>query len=151
MAVQQLVSSCKSANFNININRFSKLPKSLTTNTFTFDENQEKFELFEDLLQASLENHNQLTEFEDNINYFHSLMRGDALQTFINISSPSRGLLEELLTVVFRKKYVKLQPMATAKHNLQRRVFNLANQKFIDFFTLKIIRRCVKCCCSSDL
>ena len=120
-----------SANFNNNISRISKLPKSLTTAMPTFDGKSEKFELFEDLFQTSLKIHNQLTE-EDKINYFHSLMRGDALQTFKNITSPNREILGEILTV-FRRKYVKLQSMATAKHKFQRLVFNLANQKLIDF------------------
>ena len=59
-------------------------------------------------------------------------MRGDALQTFKNISSFSRGNLAEILTV-FRRKYFKPQSGATVKHNFQRLVFNLANQKLIDF------------------
>ena len=97
----------------------------------TFDGKSGKFELFEDLFQTSLKIHNQLTE-EDKINYFHSLMRGDALQTFKNITSPNRENLGEILTV-FRRKYVKPQSVATAKHKFQRLVFNSANQKLIDF------------------
>ena len=97
----------------------------------TFDGKSEKFEMFEDLFQTSLKIHNHLTE-EDKINYFHSLMRGDALQTFKNITSPNRENLAEILTV-FRRKYVKLQSMATTKHKFQRLVFNPANQKLIDF------------------
>ena len=93
-------------------------------------ENQ-KFELFENLFQTSLKIHNQLTE-EDKINYFHSLMRGDALQTFKNITSHNRENLAEILTV-FRRKYVKPQSMATAKHKFQRPVFNPTNQKLIHF------------------
>ena len=111
--------------------RISKLPKSLTTTMPTFDGKSEIFELFEDLFQTSLKIHNQLTE-EDKINYFHSLMRGDALQTFKNITSPNRENLVEILTV-FRRKYVKPQSMATAKHKFQRLVFNPTNQKLIDF------------------
>ena len=64
----------------------------------TFDGKSEKFELFEDLFQPSLKIHNQLTE-DDRINYFHSLMRGDALQTFKNINSPTRENLGEILAV----------------------------------------------------
>ena len=97
----------------------------------TFYGKSEKFELFEDLFQTSLKIHNQLTE-EDKINYFHFLMRGDALQTFKNINSPNRENLGEVLTV-FRRKYVKPQSMATAKHKFERPVFNPANQKSIDF------------------
>ena len=59
-------------------------------------------------------------------------MRGDALQTFKNITSPNRENLREILTV-FRRKYVKPQSMALAKHKFQRLVFNPANQKLIDF------------------
>ena len=97
----------------------------------TFDGKTEKYELFEYLFQTSLKIHNQLTE-EDKIKCFHSLMRGDALQTFKNITSPNRGNLGEILTV-FREKYVKPQSMATAKHKFQRLVFNPADQKLIDF------------------
>ena len=131
LALQQLATNSNSANFNNNINRISKLPKSQTTTTPTFDGKSEKFELFEDLFQTSLKTHNQLTE-ENKKNYFHSLMRGDALQTFKNITTPSRENLGEILTV-FRRKYVKTQSMATAKHKFQRLVFNPANQKLIDF------------------
>ena len=59
-------------------------------------------------------------------------MRGDALQTFKNITSPNRENLGEFLTV-FRRKYVKPQSMATAKHKFQRLVVNPVNQKLIDF------------------
>ena len=59
-------------------------------------------------------------------------MRGDALQTFKNITGPNRENLGEILTV-FRRTYVKPQSMATAKHKLQRLVFNPANQKLIGF------------------
>ena len=107
------------------------MPKSPTTTMATFNGKSEKFELFVDLFQTSLKILNQLTE-EDRLNYFHSLMRGDALQTFKNITSPNRENLGEILTV-FRRKYVKRQSMATAKHNFQRLVFTPANQKLIDF------------------
>ena len=88
----------------------------------TFDGKSEKFELFEDLFQTSLKIHNQLTE-EDKIYFFHSLMRVDALQTFKNINSPNRENVAEILTV-FRRKYVKPQSMATARHKFQQLLFN---------------------------
>ena len=131
LALQQLATKSNPANFNNNTSRISKLPKSLTTTMPTFDGKSEKFEVFEDLFQKSLKIHNQLTE-EDKTNYFHSLLRGDALQTFNNFSSPNRKNLAGILTV-FRRKYVKPQSMATAKHKFQRLVFNRANQNLIDF------------------
>ena len=131
LALQQLATNSNSANVKNNSNRISKLPQSLTTTMPTLDGKSEEFELFEDLFQTSLKFHNQLTE-EDKINYFHSLMRGDALQTFKNISSPNRENLTQILNV-FRRKYVEPQSMATAKHKFQQVVFNPANQKLIDF------------------
>ena len=59
-------------------------------------------------------------------------MRGDRLQTFKNMSSRNRENLTEILTV-FRRKYVKPQSMATAKHKFQQLVFNPVNQKLIHF------------------
>ena len=131
LALQQLPTNSNSANFNNNISRVSKLPKSLTTTMPTFGGKSEKFELFEDLFQTSLKIHNQMKE-EGKINYFHSLMPVDALQTFKNITSPNKENLGEILTV-FRRKYVKPQSMATAKHKFQRLIFNPAHQKSIYF------------------
>ena len=130
LALQQLSTNSNSANFNDNINRVSKLPKSLTTTMPAFDgksENFEYFELFEDLFQTSVKINNQLTE-EDEGYYFQSLMRGVALQTFKNNTSLNREKLGEILTV-FRRKCLKPQSMVTAK----RLVFNPANQKLFDF------------------
>ena len=53
LALQQLESNSNSANIHNNINKISKLPKSLTTTMPTFDGKSEKFELFEDLFQTS--------------------------------------------------------------------------------------------------
>ena len=57
LALQQLANNNNSANFPNNINRISKLPKSLTTTMPTFDGKSEKFEFFEDLFQTSLKIH----------------------------------------------------------------------------------------------
>ena len=131
LALQHLANNKNSENVHNNINRISKLPTLLTTTMPTSDGKSEKFDLFEDLFQKILKIHNQLTE-EDRINYFHSVMRGDALQTVKNINGPTRENLGEI-RAVFRKKYVKPQSMATAKHKFQKLVFNPANQKFVDF------------------
>ena len=80
LAFQQQANNNNSANFHNNINRNCKLPKSLTTTMPTVDGKSEKIEVFGDFLQMSLKIHNQLTE-DDRINYVHSLMTGDALQT----------------------------------------------------------------------
>ena len=131
LALQQLANNNNFENFHNNINRICKLPNSLTTTMPTFDGKSEKFELFEDLFQTNLKIHNQLTE-DHRIDYFHSLMREDALQTFKIINGPTREKLGEILGV-FRRKYVKPKSMATAKHKFQKLVFNQANQKLVDF------------------
>ena len=59
-------------------------------------------------------------------------MRGDALQTFKNISCRNRENLTEILTML-RRKYGKPQSRARAKHKFQQLVFSSANQKLIDF------------------
>ena len=102
LALQQLAINNISANFHNNINRSSKLAKSLNTTMPTFDGKSLNFELFGDLFQRSLEIHNHMTE-GDRINYFHTLMRGDALQTFKNINGPTRENLEETLAVLRKK------------------------------------------------
>ena len=131
-AFGKLANNNNSANFHNNINRIFKLSKSLTTTMPTFDGKSEKFELFEDLFQTRLKIHNQMTE-EDRINYFHSLLRGDVLQTlFKNINGPPRENLGETLAV-FRRKYVKPHSMATAKHKFQKLVFNPGNHHLVDF------------------
>ena len=145
LAPQQLATNSKSAKFN-NIKRISKLPKSLIT-MLIFDEKWEKFQLFEDLFQTSLKIHNQLTE-EDKINYFHSLMSGDALQTFKNITSFNRENLRETLTV-FPRKYVKNQSRDTAKHKFQRLVFLQSSEPVLNRFsgrTPESSERCMGSC-----
>ena len=62
LAFQQLATNSNSANFNNNISRISKSPKSLTTTMPTFEGKSEKFELLEDLFQTIFKIHNQLTE-----------------------------------------------------------------------------------------
>ena len=125
LALQQLANN-NSANFHNNINRISKFPKTLTTTMPTFDGKCEKFELFDGLFQTSLKNHNEMTE-DDRINFFHSLILGDALQTLKSINGPTREDLGEILAV-FRRKYVKPQSMGTAKHEFQKLVVNRATQ-----------------------
>ena len=131
LALQQLANNNNSAIFHNIFNRIFKMPKSLTTTMLTFDAKPEKFELFEDPFQTNLKIQNQLTE-EDRMNDFHSLMRGDALETFKNIIGPTRENLGEMLAV-FRRKYVKPQLMAAKKHKLLKLVCNPANQKLVDF------------------
>ena len=66
------------------------------------------------------------------INHFHSLLRKGALQTFRNINSINRQTREDVL-VLFRRKYVKPESQATAKHKWHRLIFHPNTMKLPDF------------------
>ena len=120
LTLQQLANNNNSPNFHNKIKKNS-------------DGKSETFELFEDIFQTSFKNHNQLTE-DDRINYFPSVMRGEALQIYENLNGPNRGNLGEIWQFsVFRWKYGKPQSMATAKHKFQKFVFQPANQNLLNF------------------
>ena len=102
-------------------------------NTLTFNgnlEKNEKFEYFEDLFHTTLKMQPHLTE-EMKINHFHAHLRGLALKTFKNIQRTSTTTLEDIL-VVFRRKYVKPESSASAKHRFNRLMFQPENQKLPD-------------------
>ena len=103
-------------------------------NTLTFNgklEKNEKFEYFEDLFHTTLKMQPHLTE-EIKINHFHAHLRGLALKIFKNIQRRHTTTLEDIL-VVFRRKYVKPEFSASAKHKFNRLMFQPENQKLPDF------------------
>ena len=105
-------------------------PKS----TLTFNgklEKNEKFEYFEDLFHTTLKMQPTLTE-EMKINHFHAHLRGLALKTFKKIQRTPTTTLEDIL-IVFRRKYVKPESSASAKHRFHRLVFDPERQKLPDF------------------
>ena len=94
--------------------------RPVSTTTLTFDGKSEKFELFEDLFHTMIKMQPDMTETMK-INHFHSLLRKNALQTFRIISSANRPTFEDILAV-FRRKYVKPETRATAKHKWHKLV-----------------------------
>ena len=62
LALHQMATNSNSAKISNNMNRISKLPKSLATTMPTFDGESEKVELFADLFQTSLIIQHQLME-----------------------------------------------------------------------------------------
>ena len=66
------------------------------------------------------------------INHFYSLLRKGALQTFRNIGTTNRETLKDVL-VIFRRKCVKPESQATAKHNWHCQVFDPNTMKLPDF------------------
>ena len=105
--------------------------RPVQTTPMTFDGKREKFELFEDLFHTMIKMQPAMTE-QMKINHFHSLLRKGALQTFRNINSINRQTLEDVL-IIFRRKYVKLESQATAKHKWHRLTFDPNTMKLPDF------------------
>ena len=97
----------------------------------TSDGKTEKFELFKDLFQTSLKVHPQITE-QEKIHYFHSLLRGDALQTFRNMTETTKTSLNDIIAG-FRRRFVKTQSVATGGCKWESLTFDPANQTFQDF------------------
>ena len=105
--------------------------RPVQTTPMTFDGKSKKFELFEDLFHTMIKMQPTMTE-QMKINHFHSLLRNGALQTFRNINSINRQTLEDVL-VIFRRKYVKPESQATAKHKWHRLTFDPSTKKLPDF------------------
>ena len=105
--------------------------RPVQTTPMTFDGKSEKFELFEDLFHTMIKMQPAMTE-QMKINHFHSLLRKGALQTFRNINSINCQTLEDVL-VIFRRKYVKPESQATAKHKWHRLTFDQNTMKLPDF------------------
>ena len=105
--------------------------KPVSTNTLIFDGKNEKFELFEDLFHTMLKMQPEMTEAMK-INHFLAHLRKEALQTFRNISALNKKTLDDVL-IVFRRKYVKPESQATAKHKWHKLTFDPNTKSLPDF------------------
>ena len=108
-----------------------RLPKAISTTMPTFDGCNDKFEHFEDLFTTSLKVYPNISE-EEQIHYFHSLLRGDALQTYRNMTDTNRASLEDIIST-FRRRYVGPQSVATARCKWEQLHFDPSRQMFQDF------------------
>ena len=116
---------------NLQIKPQTMTIRPVQTTPMTFDGKSEKLELFEDLFHTMIKMQPAMTE-QMKINHFHSLLRKGALQTFRNINSINRQTLEDVL-VIFRRKYVKPESRATAKHKWHRLTLDPNTMKLPDF------------------
>ena len=103
----------------------------VSTKTLIFDDKNEKFELFEDLFHTMLKMQPEMTEAMK-INHFHAHLRKEALQTFRNISAINKKTLDDVL-IVFRRKHVKPESQATAKHKWHKLTFDPNTKSLPDF------------------
>ena len=105
--------------------------KPVSTNTLIFDGENEKIEPFEDLFHTMLKMQPEMTEAMK-INHFHAPLRKDALQTFRRISASNKKTLDDVL-IVFRRKYIKPESQATAKHKWHKLTFDPNTKSLSDF------------------
>ena len=116
------------------------MPKALTASLPTFDGKSEKFELFEDLFKNNIKMYPHLTEIQK-INYFHSLLRGDALQAFCNIEDSKKDSLDEIMTI-FKRRFGDYLSMAKARCEWDALRFDPSTQKLHEF--LDILQKTAK-------
>ena len=107
------------------------MPKALTASLPTFDKKSEKFELFEDLFRNNIKMYPHLTEIQK-INYFHSLLRGHALQAFCNIEDSKKDSLDEIMTI-FKRRFGDYLSMAKARCEGDALKFDPSTQKLHEF------------------
>ena len=107
------------------------VPKALTASLPTFDEISEKFELFEDLFRNNIKMYPYLTEVQK-LNYFNSLLRGDALQAFCKIKDSKKDSLDEIMTV-FKLRFGDYLSMAKARCEWDALKFDPSTQKLHEF------------------
>ena len=105
--------------------------KPVSTNTLTFDGKSEKLDFFEDLFHTMLKMQPEMTGAMK-INHFHAHLRKGALQTFRNISASNKKTLDDVL-ILFRRKYVKPESQATAKHKWHKLTFDPNTKSLPDF------------------
>ena len=109
----------------------SKMPKALTVYLPVFGGKAKKFDHFECLFNRSLKMYPHLTE-EEKVKHFHTLMRGDALQTLVDILYPQKTTNNNVLAVN-RSRFVGTKSMATAKTRWQSLMFDPTKQKLHGF------------------
>ena len=89
------------------------MPKALTASLPVFDGKSERFELFEDLFRNNIKMYPNITEIQK-IKYFHSLLRGNALQAYCNMDVAKKDNLEDVITA-FKRRFAVFQSSAKAR------------------------------------
>ena len=74
-------------------------------------------------------------------NHFHAHLRKEALQTSRTISASRKKTLD-VVQIVFRRKYIKPESQATAKHKLHKLTFDPNTKSLSDF--LEELNQCAE-------
>ena len=107
------------------------MPKALTASFPIFDGKSENFELFEDLFRNNIKMYPHLTEIQK-INYFLSLLRGNALQAYCNLDDTKKDNLEEVITA-YKRRFGDFQSSAKARCEWDALQFDPTEQKLHEF------------------
>ena len=107
------------------------LLRPVSTNTIISDRRNKEVEHFENLFHRRLEMQGKLIEAMK-INHFHAHLRKEAPQAFRNVSACNKKTLNDVL-IVFRRKYVKPESQATAKHKWHKFTFDPNTKSLSDF------------------
>ena len=110
------------------------VPKTLTALLPVFDGKSEMFELFVDLLQNNVIMYPRLSEIQK-INYFHSLLQGNALQAYCNLDDIKKDNLEEDITA-FKRCFGDFQLSAKARCEWDALHFDPTKQKLYEFLDI---------------
>ena len=86
------------------------MPKALTASLPVFDGKSENFEFFEELFRNNIKMYPHLTEIQK-IKYFHSLLRGNALEAYCNLDDTKKDNLEEVITAFKRRLAIFNHPL----------------------------------------
>ena len=116
------------------------MPKALTASLPTFDGKSDKFELFEDLFRNIIKMYPHLTE-PQKINYFHSLLKEDALQAFCNIEDSKKDSLDDIMTI-FKRRFGDYLSMAKTRCECDSLKLDPATQKLHEF--LDVLQKTAK-------
>ena len=106
----------------------------LTASLPVFDGKSEKFEIFEDLFRNNIKMYPHLTEIQKS-NYFHSLLRGNALQAYCNLDDTKKDNLEEVITA-FKRRFGDFQSAAKARCEWDALHFDPTKQKLHEFLDM---------------
>ena len=114
-----------------------RLPKALSKAIPTVDRRNEELEHFGDLFMTSLKVYPNISE-EEQLQLFHSLLRGDDFHTYRNMTDTNRASLEDIIATFRRDVFA--QPVATARWKWGQLHFDPSRQKFQDRTRNRTIR-----------
>ena len=109
-------------------------PKILQTQVPLFRGNREKYNEFEHLLKNHLRSHMHILTEEQELNYFQSLLRDDAIDFWQTLKITTETTLTEILQA-FNKEYAKDYLKQVSKYKFDQMRYDPTTESFADFLT----------------